>query len=45
MVATIIIAIIVILAGVLAVRTMIKDKKNGKTCGGCGGDCSHCHGH
>ncbi len=28
----------------LAVRSMIKDKKNGKSLQ-CGGDCSHCSGH
>lgn len=29
---------------VLIVRSMIKDKKNGKSLQ-CGGDCSHCGGH
>lgn len=28
----------------LAVRSMIRDKKNGKSIQ-CGGDCSHCGGH
>lgn len=28
----------------LAVRSMVKDKKNGKSLQ-CGGDCSHCKGH
>ncbi|MCM1388693.1 MAG: FeoB-associated Cys-rich membrane protein [Bacillus sp. (in: Bacteria)] len=28
----------------LAVRSMIRDKKNGKSLQ-CGGDCSHCGGH
>ena len=28
----------------LAVRSMIKDKKNGKSLQ-CGGDCKHCGGH
>lgn len=29
---------------VLIIRSMIKDKKNGKSLQ-CGGDCSHCGGH
>lgn len=29
---------------VLAIRSMIKDKKNGKSLQ-CGGDCKHCGGH
>ena len=28
----------------LAIRSMIRDKKNGKSLQ-CGGDCSHCGGH
>ncbi|MCM1146045.1 MAG: FeoB-associated Cys-rich membrane protein [Clostridium sp.] len=28
----------------LAVRSMVRDKKNGKSLQ-CGGDCSHCGGH
>ncbi|MBQ3584276.1 MAG: FeoB-associated Cys-rich membrane protein [Lachnospiraceae bacterium] len=36
-----------ILAGIvgLIIAGMIKDKKNGKTIGGCGGDCKNCGGH
>lgn len=36
----------VALAGVvcLSIRSMIRDKKNGKSIQ-CGGDCSHCGGH
>ena len=33
-------AVLVVIVG-LIVRSMIKDKKNGK---GCGGDCGHCSG-
>ena len=35
-----------VLVGVVAliVRSMVKDKKNGKSLQ-CGGDCSHCGGH
>lgn len=41
---TVIVALL--LAGVigLVVRSMIKDKKNGKSIQ-CGGDCKHCGGH
>ncbi|MDE5598301.1 MAG: FeoB-associated Cys-rich membrane protein [Lachnospiraceae bacterium] len=28
----------------LAIRSMVRDKKNGKSLQ-CGGDCSHCRGH
>lgn len=35
---------IVLALVVLAVRSMVKDKKNGKSIQ-CGGDCSHCGGH
>lgn len=28
----------------LAIRSMVRDKKNGKSLQ-CGGDCSHCGGH
>lgn len=34
---------VVVLAAVLAVRSMIKDKKNGKSIQ-CGGDCKRCGG-
>lgn len=40
-----VIVIIALLAVVgLAVRSMINDKKNGKSLQ-CGGDCKHCGGH
>ncbi len=35
-------AIVLIIAG-FAVKSLIKDKKSGKS--SCGGDCSHCGGH
>lgn len=35
---------IVLAVVALAIRSMIKDKKNGKSIQ-CGGDCSHCGGH
>lgn len=35
-------AVVLIIAG-LAVKSLIKDKKSGKS--SCGGDCSHCGGH
>ena len=37
--------VLVVLAVVvaLAARSLIKDKKNGKSIS-CGGDCKHCHG-
>lgn len=39
------IIVIAVLAGAvaLAIRSMWKDRKNGKSCS-CGGDCSHCKG-
>ena len=40
---TAIVLVVVILAAALAVRSMIKDKKNGKSIQ-CGGDCRHCSG-
>lgn len=36
-------AVIAAMVG-LAVRSMVRDKKNGKSLQ-CGGDCSHCGGH
>ncbi len=39
----IVLAIIAVAAG-LAVRSMVRDKKNGKSLQ-CGGDCSRCGGH
>jgi hypothetical protein len=41
---TIIVGSIVIMITALAVRSMIRDKKNGKSIQ-CGGDCKHCGGH
>ncbi len=39
------IVLVVVLAAVgLAVRSMVKDKKAGKSLQ-CGGDCEHCKGH
>lgn len=40
---TAVVLVIVIAAVALAVRSMIKDKKNGKSIQ-CGGDCRHCGG-
>lgn len=36
--------ILAILVGLVIYR-MVKDKKNGKSVGGCGGDCAHCRAH
>ncbi|MCM1050144.1 MAG: FeoB-associated Cys-rich membrane protein [Clostridiales bacterium] len=41
---TIIVGIIVVGMVAMAVRSMIRDKKAGKSLQ-CGGDCSHCGGH
>ena len=43
-VGTIVTLAIVAAAVGLAIRSMIRDKKNGKSLQ-CGGDCSHCGGH
>ena len=40
---TLIVLAIVAAAVVLAIRSMVKDKKNGKSLS-CGGDCKHCGG-
>lgn len=39
-------AVLVVVAGIvaLAVKSMVRDKKNGKSIQ-CGGECSHCGGH
>lgn len=29
---------------ILAVRSIYRNKKSGNCCGGCGGNCSTCHG-
>ena len=42
-IATIIVSIIVIMCIVFALRSIIKDKKSGKSCG-CGSSCSGCAG-
>ena len=41
---TFIIGIIILSVVTFAVRSMIKDKKNGKSIQ-CGNDCKHCGGH
>lgn len=41
---TVLVASVLILTVALAVRSMVKDKKNGKSLQ-CGGDCKHCGGH
>lgn len=41
---TVITLAIVAAAVALAIRSMIRDKKSGKSLQ-CGGDCSHCGGH
>lgn len=41
---TAVVAVLVIVMTAAAVRSMVKDKKNGKSIQ-CGGDCKHCGGH
>lgn len=41
---TIVILAIVVAAAGFAIRSMVRDKKKGKSLQ-CGGDCSHCGGH
>lgn len=41
---TVIVGVVVVGAVGLIVRSMVKDKKAGKSLQ-CGGDCSHCGGH
>lgn len=41
---TVIVGLVVLGIAALAVRSMVRDKKAGKSLQ-CGGDCSHCHGH
>ncbi|MDO5134492.1 MAG: FeoB-associated Cys-rich membrane protein [Eubacteriales bacterium] len=41
---TVVVGMVVAGAVILAVRSMIRDKKNGKSIQ-CGGDCRHCGGH
>lgn len=40
---TIVVAAIIVIVCALAIRSMIKDKKSGKSVQ-CGGNCSSCHG-
>ncbi len=44
MLGTIIVGVILIIIVALIVRSMVNDKKNGKSFT-CGGDCSKCKGH
>lgn len=41
---TLIVGAVVLGVVALAVRSMVRDKKNGKSLQ-CGGDCKHCGGH
>ena len=41
---TLIVLAVLAVAAALIVRSMVKDKKNGKSIQ-CGGDCRHCGGH
>lgn len=41
--ATIIIGLVVLGLAALAVRSIWRDKKQGKSCGGCNGCCGSCH--
>ena len=41
---TLIVLIVLAAAVALIIRSMVKDKKNGKSIQ-CGGDCRHCGGH
>ncbi len=41
---TIVISLILIGVVCLIIRTMIRDRKAGKGCGGCPGGCHSCHG-
>lgn len=40
----VIVGAVVLVVVAFAVRSMVKDKKNGKSLQ-CGGDCKHCGGH
>lgn len=44
MLGTIVVGLILLGIVALIIRSMVKDKKNGKSIQ-CGGDCSHCGGH
>lgn len=39
---TFVVLLVVVLIVGLAVRKVVKDKKSGKACSSCGGDCCHC---
>lgn len=41
---TVIVLILLAAAVALVIRSMVRDKKNGKSLQ-CGGDCKHCGGH
>lgn len=43
MVGTAVVLVILIVAVTIATKSLIKDKKNGKSIS-CGGDCKNCHG-
>lgn len=40
---TAIVLVVLLIVVALAAKSLIKDKKNGKSIS-CGGDCKHCHG-
>lgn len=40
--ATWIVGAVVVLIAAVIIKSMINDKKNGKTCSGCGGGCHGC---
>lgn len=44
MVGTIIVSILLAAVVALVIKSMVRDKKNGKSLQ-CGGDCRHCGGH
>ncbi len=46
MISTAIVALLVVGMAAFAVRTLVKDKREGKSCcsGSCGCDCAACHG-
>lgn len=41
---TVVVALVLIVAVAMIIKSMIRDKKNGKSLQ-CGGDCSKCGGH
>ncbi|RGY99597.1 FeoB-associated Cys-rich membrane protein [Clostridium sp. AM58-1XD] len=43
-ISTIIILLVLITVVAFIVRGMAIDRKNGKSCSGCGGNCGGCHG-